>query len=128
MMVSSCNEVSLDPPLVLFRVRRSALSLPILLAAEHFAVSVLRGDQSEVSLRFARGGAGKWEGLEPRRGATGCPLAGGGLATFECAPYAIHEGGDRLIIVGRVLAFEATDQGEPLVFFRGDHHAIAATA
>ncbi len=126
MTVSSFNAVSLDPPLVLFSVKRTALSLPILLSAEHFAVSVLRGDQSELSARFAHAQGAKWAGLEPRRGSTGCPLAGEGLATFECAPHAVHDGGDHLIIVGRVLNFDFAGEGEPLIYFRGGYHAIAA--
>ena len=128
MTVSSFNAVSLDPPLVLFSVRRTAYSLPTLLAAEHFAVSVLRGDQTELSARFARPEGSKWAGLEPRIGATGCPLAGEGLATFECAPHAVHDGGDHVIVVGRVLSFEVADEGDPLVFFRGNYHSIAMRA
>jgi len=128
MTVSSFNAVSLDPPLVLFSVKRTALSLPVLLGARHFAISVLRGDQSDLSSRFAHAQGAKWAGLEPRRGATGCPLAGDGLATFECAPHAVHDGGDHLIVVGRVLNFEVATGGEPLIFFRGAYHAIAAQA
>lgn len=125
MTVSSFNAVSLDPPLVLFSIGREALSLPTLLAAEHFAVSVLRGDQSELSSRFAHPKGAKWAGLEPRRGVTGCPLAGQGLAVFECVPHAVYEGGDHLIIVGRVLSFEVAEEGEPLIFFKGGYHSIA---
>lgn len=127
MTVSSFNAVSLEPPLILFSVKRTAYSLPTLLAAEHFAVSVLRGDQSEISSRFAHAEGGKWAGREPTRGVTGCPLADEGLATFECEPHAVHEGGDHLIIIGRVLNFAvAAADGEPLIFFRGGYHSITA--
>ncbi|MBV9528262.1 MAG: flavin reductase family protein [Sphingomonas sp.] len=128
MTVSSFNAVSLDPPLVLFSVKRSAFSLPVLLEASHFAVSVLRGDQTEISARFAHAQGAKWAGLEPRFGATGCPLASQGLATFECEPHAVHDGGDHLIIIGRVVSFEVEADGEPLIFFRGGYHSIAARA
>ena len=47
---------------------------------------------------------GKWLGFEPIAGATGVPLIPGALAHFECERYAVHDGGDHLIFVGRVLA------------------------
>jgi flavin reductase (DIM6/NTAB) family NADH-FMN oxidoreductase RutF len=125
MTVSSFNAVSLDPPLVLFSIGKAALSLPSLLAAGHFGISVLRGDQSDMSGRFATARGAKWAGLQPARGATGCPLIGPCLASFECDHYATYEGGDHVIIVGRVLQFELASEGEPLVFFRGAYHALA---
>ena len=122
--VSSFNAVSLDPPLVLFSVDRKAYSLPILLETETFGISVLRHDQSELSSRFARASEAKWADLEPRVGQTGCPLIGACLASFECEPFANYDGGDHIIMVGRVLRFEIAPEGEPLVFFRGGYHAI----
>jgi flavin reductase (DIM6/NTAB) family NADH-FMN oxidoreductase RutF len=128
MTVSSFNAVSLDPPLVLFSIGRAAPSLSALLAAENFGISVLRHDQTDLSSRFAGGRGEKWAGIDPVLGETGCPLIGPCLATFECAPFAVHEGGDHLIVVGRVLRFEIAEEGEPLVFFRGGYHAIAGHA
>lgn len=128
MTVSSFNAVSLDPPLVLFSVGRNAASLAALLAAKNFGISVLRDDQSELSCRFAGGRGEKWAGIDPVLGETGCPLIGPCLATFECAPFAVHEGGDHLILIGYVLRFEIAEEGDPLVFFRGGYHAIASRA
>lgn len=128
MTVSSFNAVSLDPPLVLFSIGRAAPSLSALLAAENFGISVLRHDQTDLSNRFAGGRGEKWAGIDRVLGETGCPLIGPCLATFECAPFAVHEGGDHLIVVGRVLRFEIAEEGEPLVFFRGGYHAIADRA
>ena len=45
MTVSSFNAVSLDPPLVLFSIDRGAPSLPVLLGAPSFGISVLRREQ-----------------------------------------------------------------------------------
>lgn len=123
--VSSFSSVSLDPPLILFSLRRDLPSLPSLLAADSFGVSVLRQEQSELSSRFAGTRGEKWRGIEPVRGATGCPLIGSCLASFECTRFAVHEGGDHLIIVGRVVRFEIAEGGAPLVFFRGRYHGIA---
>src|ERR1043166_4850554 len=97
MTVSSFNSVSLVPPLVLFSVGRSALSIASWLAVSAWAVSVLDESQDQISTRFAQSGTGKWSGFEPITGATGAPLIPGALAHFECERYAVHEGGDHLI-------------------------------
>ena len=96
--------------------------------ADTFGVSVLRREQTDLSGRFAGMASDKWTGVQCRMGESGCPLIGPCLATFECAPFGVHEGGDHLIIVGRVLCFETADEGEPLVFFRGKYHQIASLA
>lgn len=123
--VSSFNTVSLDPPLILFCVNRDALSLPALLRAPHFAISVLQSDQQHLSNRFAAQGGDKWAGIEPVLSEAGCPGIGPCLARFECAPFATYDGGDHVILVGRVMEFDRSDQGEPLLFFRGGYHSIA---
>ena len=121
--VSSFNSVSLAPPLVLFSLARSALTLPLWLKATHFGVTVLAEGQSDMSNRFARGGADKWNGLAPLRGASGVPLLRGGLVTFECETYACYEGGDHEIVVGRVLSFTRTEAA-PLLFHGGRYSRL----
>jgi flavin reductase (DIM6/NTAB) family NADH-FMN oxidoreductase RutF len=48
------------------------------------------------------------------------------LAHFECERYALHDGGDHLIFVGRVLALGRLPgaTARPLVFFAGRYHQI----
>ncbi len=92
--VSSFNSVSLAPPLILFSLARSAQTLPLWLKTTHFGVTVLAESQTDLSNRFARGGADKWTGLAPLRGKSGVPLLRGGLVTLECQTYATYEGGD----------------------------------
>jgi flavin reductase (DIM6/NTAB) family NADH-FMN oxidoreductase RutF len=116
--VSSFNSVSLAPPLVLFSLARSAQTRPLWLKATHFGVTVLAEGQTDLSNRFARGGADKWSGLAPLRGKSGAPLLRGGLVTFECQTYATHEGGDHEIILGQVLEFSRT-VSTPLLFHGG---------
>jgi flavin reductase (DIM6/NTAB) family NADH-FMN oxidoreductase RutF len=123
--ISSFNSVSLDPPLILFSIHRNLRSLETLLQADRFGISLLRQEQRELSSRFAGSQGVKWADVAPVQGETGCPLIGSCLASFECTPFAVHEGGDHLIIIGRVLRFATAEEGEPLVFFRGAYHAIA---
>ncbi|MBN9472501.1 MAG: flavin reductase family protein [Burkholderiales bacterium] len=126
--VSSFNSVSLDPPLVLFSLANSALSLQSWLDARHYTVSVLHADQAALSNRFARAGEDKWRDVCPVRGpVTDLPLLPNALAWFECAAYGQHEGGDHTIMVGRVLSFRTRMQSDdqPLVFFKGRYRKLA---
>lgn len=128
MTVSSFNSVSLDPPLVLFSVDRGALSLPALRRAPGYAVSVLAVDQVALSKRFAGKGIDKWAGLEPEAGFGGAPLVPGAIATFECRPYRVYDGGDHVIFVGEVVAHRtAPAAADPLVFFGGAYRSLATT-
>jgi flavin reductase (DIM6/NTAB) family NADH-FMN oxidoreductase RutF len=124
--VSSFNSVSLSPPLVLFSIARSARSFAAWHQAEAYAINILHEHQDALSTRFARGLSDKWEGLRPAVGQTGALLLPDALASFECENYARYDGGDHLILVGKVLALTATtaDAPQPLIFFRGSYQAI----
>jgi len=115
---NSFNSVSLEPPMVLWSLAKSAQSLPAFLAATHFAVHVLAADQEELSLRFAVRGAEKFAGLDLERGAAGVPLLRGCSARFQCRTAFQHEGGDHVIFVGAVESFDHSDR-PPLVFHGG---------
>jgi flavin reductase (DIM6/NTAB) family NADH-FMN oxidoreductase RutF len=121
--VSSFNSVSLSPPLVLFSLAQSALARPLWLQATHFAVSVLREDQKELSNRFAKAGTDKWHDVSPEFGVSGAPLLRGSLAVFECETYAVHDGGDHDIIIGKVQSF-TRNTGSPLVFHGGRYRSL----
>jgi flavin reductase (DIM6/NTAB) family NADH-FMN oxidoreductase RutF len=126
MTANSFGSVSLAPPLVMFCPARSARAFDVYATTRYFSASTLRRDGRAVSERFAQAGAGKWQGVRHRIGATGAPLLEGALATFECEVEARHDGGDHLIVVGRVLAVDVPEQAEPLVFFRSHYRELAA--
>ncbi|HSK14562.1 MAG TPA: styrene monooxygenase/indole monooxygenase family protein [Gaiellaceae bacterium] len=115
---NSFTSVSLDPPLVLFCVDRSAPSLPAFHECMHFAVHVLAADQHHLSRQFSTPSEDKFAGVEVEEGPGGVPLLAGVLARFVCRHTADHEAGDHLIVVGEVEGYEAFD-GEPLVFHSG---------
>lgn len=122
--VNSFSSVSLQPPMVLWSLSRASLSLPAFLGAECFAVHVLAADQEDLSTLFATRGMDKFAGLQVGRGAGDIPLLDGCAARFQCRTTYHYEGGDHVIFVGEVLAFEQTDR-KPLVFHDGAY-AIAA--
>lgn len=115
---NSFTSVSLEPPLVLWSLAESALSLPAFLAAGYFAVNVLAADQQELSDRFARRGEEKFAGVPVTPGVGGVALFPGCAARLQCRTWAVYEGGDHRIFVGEVLAMDRSDR-PPLVFHRG---------
>jgi flavin reductase (DIM6/NTAB) family NADH-FMN oxidoreductase RutF len=126
--VNSFSSVSLDPPLVLFSLSRKLPTLTAVLSAKTFAVHFLRDDQKQVSARFARAQSNKWEDVVYRDGQTGCPVLEGSLAVLECSLYAQYDGGDHVIVLGRVEHIEKDPGCHALVFYRGRYHTVGCEA
>ena len=122
--VNSFGALSLDPPLVQWSLRRDSMSLKSFQDSPYFAVNVLASHQRGLSNRFARPAPDKFEGLACPPGLGGCPTIEECLALFECRLERTIEGGDHLLLVGRVERF-SWREGQPLVFSCG-HYGVAA--
>ena len=92
MTASSFNSVSMEPPLVLWSIAKSALSAPSFTNAEFFAVHVLASDQTEISNKFAIKGEDKFSNINWSQDSNGVPIIDGVSSRFDCKTYAIHEG------------------------------------
>ena len=125
MAVNSFAAVSLDPPLVLWSIRRESKSARDFLEASHFAVNILAADQVEVSQRFGAGDPERFQRTPWSRGVSGAPLLSQAIAHLECKRTVVHEGGDHMILVGQVERYARFD-GEPLLFSQGQY-AVAQT-
>lgn len=117
---SSFNSVSLDPPLVLWSLAKKSLSLDTFRDSGHFAVHILSCLQEDLSNAFARSGADKFANVDWQPGAIGSPVLSEFAAKFECRTVHQYEGGDHIIFVGEVVAFDKRDQ-PPLVFHGGSY-------
>lgn len=114
---NSFASVSLDPPLVLWSPARASRRFDAFAAAQLYAIHVLGDDQDALCQRFSKAGR-DFDGLDWEAGPSGAPLIAGCLARFECSLAAQHDGGDHLIVVGRVTGVEHRD-GAPLLFSAG---------
>ena len=121
---NSFTSVSLDPPLVLICVGKSASTLPALMAADRFAINVLHMGQQSTSNRFTRKDVDRFETVAWERGEFGPPLLTGSLANFECERHAVHEGGDHVMLVGKVLRARFEPHRDPLLYFRGKYRRL----
>jgi flavin reductase (DIM6/NTAB) family NADH-FMN oxidoreductase RutF len=124
---NSFTSLSLDPPLVLFCVDRTIKSFQAIHANRHFAVNILREDQENISRQFAKSGADKWSGIKFETWDTGCPILGGCIANLECDVEQVFEGGDHIIVVGKVrrMVFDQDAECRPLLYFKGKYGAVA---
>lgn len=120
MAANSFSAVSLDPPLVLWSIRKESKSAPAFLDNGHFSVSVLAEDQVEVSALFGRPLLDQFTEVDWKPSRHGDPLISGAIAHFECSSEAVLDGGDHHILVGRVEHFARYDGG-PLLFAQGQY-------
>ena len=125
MTMNSFSAVSLDPPLVLFSIGRTAHSLQAYRASTHFAINVLASDQEPLSNKFARPLSDKWSDVAYDEGLGGVRLLKGAVAHFECTPHAEFDGGDHIIFVVRVERFSVrSGSPDPLLFHRGRYRRV----
>jgi 3-hydroxy-9,10-secoandrosta-1,3,5(10)-triene-9,17-dione monooxygenase reductase component len=123
--VNSFGALSLDPPLVLWSLRRASTLLAAFQGAAHFAVNVLAEAQVELSRQFAGAGLDRFAEGHWRLGHEGLPLLNGAAATFECETRSCQPAGDHLLFIGEVLHF-GQQAVAPLVFHGSRYHALGA--
>ena len=122
--VNSFTSVSLEPPLILFCLDLEAGSLPAFEAASSFAVNILGAGQEAVSNRFADPLAARFTDSEVTGFSTGAPILSEALAALDCTVHARHEGGDHVILVGKVEHLAVLDDADPLVYWRGTYRKL----
>jgi flavin reductase (DIM6/NTAB) family NADH-FMN oxidoreductase RutF len=120
---NSFTSVSLDPPLLLVCLAKTAHSADTFRDAPHFAVNILAEDQKAVSGLFASRTPDKFAQCAWTPGPADMPLIDGALASFTCANHQLVDAGDHLILIGRIEAFSTTE-GQPLGYFRGNYFSI----
>ena len=122
--VNSFASVSLDPPLVLWSLDRDSDTFEAFKSANYYTVNILSESQQELSNRFAQRYYHHLDGLSYGTGEVGCPILPQTLAVIECGVHQRINGGDHLILIGKVLRFERKE-GKPLLFAMGSYSKLA---
>ncbi len=120
---SSFNSVSLDPPLILWSLAKTAQSMPAYQNSGGFNVHVLASHQSSLSNQFAKSGDDKFDGVEWTPCENGFPILPEYAALFRCKTHFQYEGGDHIIFVGEVIDHRTYDF--PVLVFQGGRYADA---
>src|SRR5258706_6781100 len=118
--VNSFSSVSVDPPMVLWSLARTANCAPVFRDAEYFSINVLGATDAPLSSHFAKPGGDKFAPHLHRfsAGLGGAPVLEGAVASFECHSRHRYYGGDHVVVIGVVERYKHTDL-PPLVFHRG---------
>lgn len=128
MTANAVASVSLEPLLVLVCVERTTDMSARVRSGRRFALSMLAADQRALSDHFANPERSRgWEGFADvpvRTEVTGAPVLESALAWLDCTVHAIHDGGDHLIVVGRVVAAGVGKAGPALGYFGHDYVEI----
>jgi len=121
---NSFSSVSLEPPLVLWSLQNNSDAYDVFARPRYFAINILSSEQQAYDNQYARKSQHELDPAHYRLGKYGAPVIRHALVTFECELHATHEGGDHLIIVGRVREMHHRPSGEPLLFYCGGYREL----
>ena len=120
MTANAVMSLSLDPPLIVVSVEKTAHMHGALLESRCFAVNVLKQEHESLSRRFARKGPKDFSGLGCTVEETGSPILDEALAYADCRVVEVLSGGDHDMFVGELLA-AGSRHGQPLIFYGGNY-------
>jgi flavin reductase (DIM6/NTAB) family NADH-FMN oxidoreductase RutF/DNA-binding MarR family transcriptional regulator len=120
---NSFSSLSMEPPLVLWSIARTSRSHAAFTTAQHFAVNILAVGQVDVSQHFASSHPNKFATVDWHPGVLGSPILPDILASLECELETTLQGGDHVIVVGRVRQYTRYS-GNALLYAQG-RYAVA---
>jgi flavin reductase (DIM6/NTAB) family NADH-FMN oxidoreductase RutF len=123
---NSFTSVSIDPPLLLVSIAKTAFGCDVFTASQGFAVNILARSQRELSNRFAAAGTDKFANLDWQAAQNGSPIIDGVVAWFDCSHHEQVDAGDHIVLIGRVQRY-AYNTDTPLGFCRGAYISFGLT-
>ncbi len=117
--------LSLEPPMMLAALDLGSRTLVAVEHAGAFGINVLAGDQAAIARRFSTKDPhpAKWEGVRWSARAR-APRIEGAIIWVACELSNAHEGGDHVIVTGRVTDVKASG-GAPLLFMDGEYRPLS---
>ncbi|AHX11695.1 flavin reductase like domain protein [Neorickettsia helminthoeca str. Oregon] len=120
MTISSFCPVSLDPPLALYCLSKTANRFQPFFKSNDFVINILDETSAETSVLFSKNDFSAWEeefddNLELKK-ATWC---------IYCTTQYRYEGGDHKIIVALVRECKPhISKAPPLIYYKSDYHSM----
>ncbi|CAA0119108.1 p-hydroxyphenylacetate 3-hydroxylase, reductase component [BD1-7 clade bacterium] len=125
MTVNSFGAVSLDPPLVLWSIQKDSECFPLFEKATQYGVNILSEDQQALSNQYAKKGQHDLVEGTFRQGSSGVAVLKDVMTSFECDIESRIDGGDHVILLGRVLEMTTHPaERNPLVFYAGKYREL----
>ncbi len=128
MTANAVASVSLEPPLVLICIDKSADSHDIIDGSGIFALSILSLEQEGLADGFAvkeGAAAHRLDGVSYHTRATGAPIIEGSLAYLDCRVVERFPGGDHTVFIGGVVDAGRLNGHGPLIFYQGSYGGLA---
>lgn len=126
MTVSAFSSVSLEPPLVLVSINNESRAIGNINHNQTFCISILAGDQAEVSRACASRSRDGMTGIPFALGANGCPLIDGAVVHLECELHTMIGAGDHQLVVGLVTR-AANTKDAPLLYWSRQYGEFTPT-
>ena len=125
MTATAVTSVSLDPLLMQVAINRRARMCNIVQQAGEFAINILSERQEELSHYFAGAKAGPQPAsLRFDPDPDSVPYIHDALAAIHCRIERVVDGGDHVIVLGRVVHFYDGPPAAPLVYFGGRYCSL----
>ncbi|MBU3579068.1 flavin reductase family protein [Polynucleobacter sp. 73C-SIWE] len=116
--ISSFNSVSLEPPLILWSLKRHSRLMPWVEVGKKHLIHVLERSQENLAMHFATVKQEQFVNVGHQLAASGLTQINDCVAYYECETVSVHIGGDHNIIVAKVINLKNHPDKEPLIFAR----------
>ena len=120
---NSFTSVSLEPPLLLVCIAKTAFSAATFQKSKLFAINILSENQRELSGLFASQEKDKFKLANWSVGPKNLPIFEESIAHFICERQRLVDAGDHIILIGKVQEHAVFD-GTPLGYFKGNYFSV----
>jgi 3-hydroxy-9,10-secoandrosta-1,3,5(10)-triene-9,17-dione monooxygenase reductase component len=130
MTANAVSSLSLDPPLLLVCVQKTASIYEHFDRVEAFAMNVLSVEQEDISNLFASHGGPDEPlgGLSYHEGPLGSPILDGVIASADCKITQRYDGGDHTIVIGEAVSVSLDgSDAAPLLFYQGGYRHLTSS-
>ena len=121
MTVNAFMSVSLEPKLIAISIDEKATMYSKLQETKKFGVSILKEEQQELSMIFAKQIIKKRDIDFIKNG--GIPVIKDSLATISCHIKDTIKAGDHMLFIAEVIGL-TIDEGEPILYSGGSYRTI----
>lgn len=125
---NSFTSVSLEPPLILWCLRRQASIHQLFMQQDHFAVNILASASRALSDRQASREHHVLPQDKFHLTSSGVPVLGEAMASLICRTIRRDDGGDHTIFLAEVEQCLSGEGEDPLLFFDGQYCNLAPSS
>lgn len=124
--INSFTSLSLDPPSVLFCLRRALPSVVFFTPSNLFFINVLSATQQDLADNFAKSQRKDWDNVGYSFSENGTPFLNHTVANFHCCVSKTYLEGDHVLVLGEIKGVQHDPNRNPLIFHKRAYTTIEA--